>query len=207
MQAIRHLKVVGPASEKRTVRSPRRLANAEYRNREHLTEAEVERLIAATKDNRQGARDGAMILLAFRHGLRASELSTCVGSKLTSRRRVLHVPVVKRGTPATHPLTGRELRALRRLQREAGPRRSCLSASAAHRSPSGVPDDRRRAPARPPASTFSFTRTCCAMPAVTSSRMKASIPVDAGLSRSQVIQHTVRYTELAPTRFKGLWRD
>ena len=42
--------------------------------REHLTEREVERLVEAAKDNRWGHRDATMLLLAFRHGLRASEL-------------------------------------------------------------------------------------------------------------------------------------
>jgi type 1 fimbriae regulatory protein FimB/type 1 fimbriae regulatory protein FimE len=36
---------------------------------EHLTEAEVERLIAAAKGNRHGHRDATMILVAYRHGL------------------------------------------------------------------------------------------------------------------------------------------
>ena len=45
-----------------------------YRSREHLTEREVERLIEAAKDNRWGHRDATMMLLAFRHGLRAAEL-------------------------------------------------------------------------------------------------------------------------------------
>ena len=74
MKAIRHLKVVGPTNEKRTVALPVRKPNAEYRSREHLTEREVEKLIEATKDNRWGHRDSTMVLLAFRHGLRASEL-------------------------------------------------------------------------------------------------------------------------------------
>jgi len=71
MAAIPALKLVGPGNEKRTVG---REANAHYRTREHLTEREVERLIEAAKDNRRGHRDATMLLLAFRHGLRASEL-------------------------------------------------------------------------------------------------------------------------------------
>jgi type 1 fimbriae regulatory protein FimB/type 1 fimbriae regulatory protein FimE len=51
-----------------------RKPNAEYRSREHLTEREVEQLIEAVKDNRQGHRDATMVLIAFRHGLRAAEL-------------------------------------------------------------------------------------------------------------------------------------
>lgn len=54
--------------------TPLRRPNAELRTREHLTEREVEKLIkAATKSNRWGHRDSTMVLLAYRHGLRASE--------------------------------------------------------------------------------------------------------------------------------------
>jgi integrase len=74
MSAIRRLKVVGPANVKRTVALPVRKPNAAYRSREHLTKREVERLVEAAKANRWGHRDATMVLLAFRHGLRASEL-------------------------------------------------------------------------------------------------------------------------------------
>jgi type 1 fimbriae regulatory protein FimB/type 1 fimbriae regulatory protein FimE len=66
------LKLVAPTSVNRTV--PRRPKNKDLRTREHLTEKEVERLIKAVGDNRYGHRDGTMVLIAFRHGLRASEL-------------------------------------------------------------------------------------------------------------------------------------
>ena len=62
-----------PTTVKRTVRRGRR-PNGHYRTREYLTEREVERLIKAAGRNRYGHRDATMILLAFRHGLRASEL-------------------------------------------------------------------------------------------------------------------------------------
>jgi type 1 fimbriae regulatory protein FimB/type 1 fimbriae regulatory protein FimE len=71
MEAIRHLKVVSLANEKRTVALPVRKSNAEYRSREYLTEQEVEKLIKAAKDNRYGDRDSTMVLMAYRHGLRA----------------------------------------------------------------------------------------------------------------------------------------
>jgi len=120
MAAIHHLKVVGPASEKCAVVLPVRKPNAAYRSREHLTEREVERLIEAAKDNRWGHRDATMVLLAFRHGLRASELVDLRWEQVDLENAILHVRRVKQGIPATHPLTGRELRALRRLQREQG---------------------------------------------------------------------------------------
>jgi integrase len=109
------LKLVAPANKKRTVAAPRRKRNAEYRPREHLTEREVERLIEAAK---WGHRDSTVVLLAFRHGLRASELVDLRWEQVDLENGILHVRRVKQGTPATHPLTGRELRALRRLQRE-----------------------------------------------------------------------------------------
>jgi integrase len=68
-----HLKLVTPTTEKRTV-TPRRRPNAELRSREHLTEAEVDQLVEAARRNRWGHRDSTMILVAWRHGLRVSEL-------------------------------------------------------------------------------------------------------------------------------------
>ena len=119
MAATAHLTWVAPDNEKFTVRSaparlPRRKPNAEYRSREHLTEREVERLIEAAKGNRWGYRDTTMVLVAFRHGLRASELVDLRWDQYLEHA-LLHVRRLKNGSPATHALTGKELRALRRL--------------------------------------------------------------------------------------------
>jgi integrase len=102
-----------PTTVNRTVRRP----NAELRTREHLTTDEVDRLMAAATANRQGHRDALMILLAFRHGLRASEVCDLRWEQIDFKAATLHVRGTKGGTPATQPLTGRELRALRRHQR------------------------------------------------------------------------------------------
>jgi integrase len=111
-----------PGTVKRTV--PRgRLPNAEYRTREYLTEREVERLIKAAGNNRHGHRDATMILIAFRHGLRASELCSLRWEQVDLVHGRLHVHRLKNGMPSVHPLTGIELRALRRLQREQRPGR------------------------------------------------------------------------------------
>jgi integrase len=66
----------------------------------------------------KGHRDATMTLVAFRHGLRA-ELVDLQWSQMDFPASRLHVRRVKQGTPATHPLAGAELRALRRLRREA----------------------------------------------------------------------------------------
>jgi integrase len=70
MSATRgHLRVV---KSERNATSGRK-ANEEYRVREHLTEAEVTKLLAALKRNRHGHRDWLIGLLIYRHGLRVSE--------------------------------------------------------------------------------------------------------------------------------------
>src|SRR6516165_11938064 len=60
-------------SEKPTVRGGR-AKNGEYRQREYLTEAEIDRLVAAAGESRNPGRDRLLILMAFRHALRVSEL-------------------------------------------------------------------------------------------------------------------------------------
>src|SRR5260221_14746082 len=55
-------------------------------SRRYLTEREVERLIEAAKSNRHGHRDATMILVAYRHGLRASEVCSLVGIRSNSTK-------------------------------------------------------------------------------------------------------------------------
>src|SRR5882724_2774147 len=112
------LKLVAPNTENRTVVMPRRRPNAELRTREYLTDAEVERLTEAAKDNRYGHRDATMILVAYRHGFRAIELVDLRWDQIDFHRATLAVRRAKRGSPSTHPLQGDEMRALRKLQRE-----------------------------------------------------------------------------------------
>src|SRR5207237_440378 len=89
------------------------------RTRRYLTGREVEKLIgAARKHGRYGHRDATMILLAYRHGLRASELCALRWDQIDLAGGRLHVGRAKNGVPSVHPLTGVEIRALRRLQRE-----------------------------------------------------------------------------------------
>ena len=62
-----------------------------------------------------------MILVAFRHGLRSSELTDPRWDQVDFAHAVLHVRRTKKGAPATHPVVGDEMRALRKLQREQEP--------------------------------------------------------------------------------------
>jgi type 1 fimbriae regulatory protein FimB/type 1 fimbriae regulatory protein FimE len=120
------LRIVPSRTEIGTVAPPRRKPNADLRTREYLTEPEVERLLKAAKANRWGSRDAAMILIAYRHGLRAAELVDLRWDQVElGRNAVLHVRRVKNGTPSTHPLQGDEIRALRALM----PNGKCSSPS------------------------------------------------------------------------------
>jgi integrase len=200
------LSLITSSTVNRTI--PIRLANAKLRTREHLTGPEVESLIEAAKANRNGHRDALMVLFAYRHGLRAAEVADLRWEQVDFKAASLHVRRVKNGTPATHPLTGRELRALRRHQREA------------------------------PTSAFVFVSDRgVPLTAVAFSRMVERAAIKAGLeikahahmlrhacgfklandgvdTRSlqaylghRNIQNTTRYTALSPGRFKGFFRD
>ena len=102
-------------------RSAPTTVNSSVRTREYLTTAEIERLMAAArKSSRYGHRDATMILIGYRHGLRASELCDLQWSQVELATGRLHVRRAKNGSPSVHPMQGDEIRALRRLQRERG---------------------------------------------------------------------------------------
>src|SRR5258708_10411924 len=89
---------------------PRRAPNSELRPREYLTEKEIERLQeAARKRSRHGHRDATMILVAYRHGLRASELCGLRWDQIELNGGRLHVRRAKCGIDNVHPLSGTEI--------------------------------------------------------------------------------------------------
>jgi integrase len=207
MPAKPNLRLVKPTTQKRAV-AVRRRPNSEFRSREHLTETEVEKLIEAAKSNRYGHRDATMILVAYRHGLRASEICDLLWEQVDFSSATMHVSRVKNGKPSTHPIRGDELRALRKLQREM-PKSPFVFVS------------ERGAPFKTDGFNWLVKRA----------GQKAGFPfqVHAHMLRHAAgyklagdghgtrsiqdylghrnIQHTVRYTELSPTRFKNFWRD
>jgi integrase len=127
-----NLRLVTPTTENRTV-TPQRAPNAELRTREHLTADEVEKLIQAAKANRHGYRDALMVLLAYRRGFRAAEVVDLRWEQVDFKAAFLHICRAKNGTPATHPLSGREMRELRAISGKARNHPSCSSRNAAPR--------------------------------------------------------------------------
>src|SRR5262245_10994137 len=64
-----------------------------------------------------GHRDATTILVAYRHGLRASEVCYLQWRQIELSEGRLHVHRVKNGIPSVHPIRGDEMRALRKLRR------------------------------------------------------------------------------------------
>ena len=188
---------------------PRRKTNAELRAREYLTDQEVNRLIEAACDNRYGHRDATMVLLAYRHGFRVSELVGLRWDAVDFNAGRLHVNRAKNGSPSTHPLSGRELRALRRLRREQEPQSTFVFVSERH-APFTTGGFRKLVARLGVAAGFEFPvhphmlRHACGFQLA--NRGTDTRTLQAYLGHKN-IQHTVRYTELAPQRFRGLWED
>lgn len=188
---------------------PRKRPNAASRSREYLTPVEVDRLReAAAKQGRHGARDATMILLAYRHGLRVSELVALRQEQVDLKQGLLYVRRRKNGTPSTHPLRGPEIRALRKLSRDypetpyvfVTERKGPLTDSAF-----------RKIVARAGAAAGlgypvhpHMLRHSTGFKLANDGQDTRAIQHYLGHKN---IQHTVRYTELSSDRFKEFWDD
>jgi integrase len=203
-----HNSITSSADKLKRSPAPRRRPNAELRAREYLTEKEVERLIELAKANRNGHRDATMILVAFRHGLRAAEVCDLRWDQVEFPGGRLHVRRRKNGTPSVHPLSGRELRALRRLQRES--EASPFVFVSERGAPFTVAGFQKLIERAGEAAKLGFKthphmlRHACGFALANAGQDTRALQAYLG---HRNIQHTVRYTELLPVRFKGLWRD
>src|ERR1043165_9864408 len=104
-------------SEKSTVQGGR-AKNADYRQREYLTEAEVAQLVDAAGNSRNPIRDRLMIRMAFLHALRVSELVNLRWQQVHFDTATIDIRRAKNGTPGIHGLQGDELRFLWALRRQ-----------------------------------------------------------------------------------------
>jgi type 1 fimbriae regulatory protein FimB/type 1 fimbriae regulatory protein FimE len=167
---------------------------------------EIERLIKVARDNRYGLRDATMILTAFRHGLRAAELVDLRWDQVElGRNAVLHVRRVKQGVPSVHPLQGDEMRALRELKRFATSAFVFTSERGAPFATAGFAKMVARVgeAAKLKSVHPHMLRHACGY--ALANRGHDTRALQAYLGHKN-IQHTVRYTELSPMRFKDFWR-
>jgi hypothetical protein len=164
-------------------------------------------MAAARKSGRYGHRDATMILIAFRHGLRAFELCDLQWHQVELAAGRLHVRRVKSGTPSVHPLQGDELRALRRLQRGQPPSSHVFATErGGPMTPKGFNTLMRRIGerARMPFPVHPhMLRHACGYALANAGHDTRALQAYLGHKN---IQHTVRYSELAPDRFTDFWR-
>jgi type 1 fimbriae regulatory protein FimB/type 1 fimbriae regulatory protein FimE len=181
--------------------------------REYLTEREVERLIKAASENRWGHRDATAILIAYRHGLRASELVALRWDDIDLTTGRLHARRAKGGAASVHPIGARESRALRKLQRDmiaAGTMSSPYVFVSERGSPLSVAGYQRMVARAGEAARFGFLvhshmlRHGCGYKLANDGQDTRAIQHYLG---HRSIASTVRYTALAPDRFKGFWKD
>ena len=200
-----HLRLVEPRNENRSV--PTRPANDQLRPREYLTPDEVEKLIKAAKSGRYGQRDATLILIAYRHGLRAVEICDLEWSQVEfGRTATLHVRRAKNGKPAAHPLRGDEIRALRDLKRQTTGGFVFETERGGPFTPDAVNRLIKRIGAR---ASFPFQvhahmlRHACGYALANKGHDTRAIQDWLG---HRSIQHTARYTELSQERFRDFWK-
>jgi type 1 fimbriae regulatory protein FimB/type 1 fimbriae regulatory protein FimE len=147
-------------------------------------------------------------MLMYRHGLRVTEAVTLRWEQVDLKAGLLHVNRLKNGVPSTHPLRGPELRALRQLRRDwpdspylfvterGGPMTSSNVRKLVTRvgQAAGLPF-----PAHP-----HMLRHACGFKLANDGHDTRALQHYLGHKN---ITHTVRYTEMAPDRFRSFWRD
>ena len=158
---------------------------------------------------RVAERDALLIMMAYSHGLRVSELAGLRWDQIDLKGGAFHVIRRKNGSPSTHPLRGPELRALRSWKRQQDERAPYVFTSlrggpltirtihfivAAAGLAAGI-----KFPVHP-----HMLRHATGFDLANAGQDTRAIQLYLGHKN---IQHTVRYTELSPQRFKDFWKD
>ena len=177
------------------------------RSREYLTLDEVEALMkAAGSMGRHQHRDKTLILIMFRQGLRVSEAVSLKWAQVNFKAGSIYIHRLKNGKPATHYLEGDEMRALRRVKREypdstyifVTERGGPLTRSTVNKL---ITRAGQRAGIEFPVHPHMLRHAC--------GYYLANKGIDTRTIQDYLghisIVHTVRYTELSPNKFKGLW--
>ncbi|MBW4433194.1 MAG: tyrosine-type recombinase/integrase [Pelatocladus maniniholoensis HA4357-MV3] len=197
-------------TEKQEHQSPNFRKYSEVRTREHLLPEEVELMRSAIKKSkgRHAHRDSTIILLCYRHGLRVAEVASLRWEQIDWNGGTIYVKRVKKGTSSVQPLSGLEIRSLRHLQRDypASPYifQSSRLGPLAHDTIAGIVERAGELASLPFPIHAHMLRHGTGY-------YLANRGIDTRTIQSYLghknIQHTVRYTELASTKFQGLWDD
>jgi type 1 fimbriae regulatory protein FimB/type 1 fimbriae regulatory protein FimE len=188
---------------------PRKPTNKSRRPREFLTPKEIDLLLASAKKlGRYGHRDYTMILVAYRHGLRISELITLRWQQIVFSSSLIHINRLENGINTTHPLSGIELQNLRKIKRDY-PNSEYIFVS--ERGGPMIPSTFRKIIARAGDNTNigipihpHMLRHSTGYKLANDSRDTRSIQQYLGHKN---IRHTTLYTELAADKFNNFWSD
>lgn len=153
-------------------------------------------------------RDTTLLLLIYRHGLRVSEVAALRWEQIDFSQGTIYVKRVKHGTPSTQPIYGDEMRALRKLQRDyplspyvfQSSRRGPLAKDTV----GGIVERAGELAGLPFPVHAHMLRHSTGY--YLANRGIDTRTIQAYLGHNN-IQHTVRYTDLAPERFHGLWDE
>lgn len=210
MSNIIHLaahKTPAPILENRKVtREPvaRRPKNLDVRSREYLSQDEVVALIKAAKGGRWGQRDATLIMVMERHGLRVGEAIALRWDAVDFTAGTIAITRLKKGTPSTQYLKGPEMRALRDLRRD-WPDSPFLFVS--ERGGPMTADNVRKLVAKAGIKAKigfpvhpHMLRHAAGFRLANAEKDTRAIQ---GFLGHRNITHTVKYTDLAPDRFKG----
>lgn len=189
-----------------------RKPNDHYRTREHLTEAEVAKLLNALKQNRHGHRDWLIGLMIYRHGLRVSEACDLRWDDIDLTKRTIIVRRLKGSTDSSHFLERDELAGLKRLKREQeGARKSGAYVFVNERvQPFARMGIARMIERAGKAAGLPF-RVHVHMLRHSTGYALANRGMDTRRLQHFLghasITNTVRYTAMSPEPFKDIWRD
>lgn len=179
---------------------PLRLTNSAYRSREYLTLAEVNQLMEAAGDRgRHPLRDRSLLLMMFRHGLRAGEVELLRWDSILGDAIV--ISRLKRGKSSIHPLLDDEQQLLNQFPRSGdhiftGERGKPLGPGAIEKI-----IQRAAGVANLPIKVHPhMLRHSCGYHLANQGADTRAIQDYLG---HRSIQHTVRYTELASDRFRS----
>ncbi|MGK7934620.1 MAG: tyrosine-type recombinase/integrase [Xenococcaceae cyanobacterium] len=179
------------------------------REREYLRSSEIKAMIrAAKKIGRHGVRDGAIILLMFRHGLRTAELVALKWTQIDLAGGYIEIHRVKHGRNSIHPLRSPELRALRQIQRDYADTSYVFVSE--RKAPLSTRSVRHIVARAGEIAGLPFQvhphqlRHGCGYYLAAQGHDTRAIQDYLGHKN---IHHTVRYTQMSPQRFENFWMD
>lgn len=197
-----------PTSDTKVRKSPNSRKYSETRSREHLFRSEVEAMISAAGkvggDN--GLRDSLMVLLAFRHGLRISELVALRWEQVNLQTGHIYIRRLKGSRDGTHPLQDDELKALRKLKRRSPQSPHIFVSSAGNQLSADAARKVIVRAGKESGLTFPvhphMLRHSCGYDLA--ARGIDTRTIQEYLGHVSIL-HTVRYTAISPKRFEGIW--